>query len=153
LLPVTESQPVNSKQLIFRDWTLGTLIYAVVMGFFDDYTDFLTTDSFSTLFLAALVMQALTFATFQFKKRVGTWFRGRPEGTGTKVAHGLSIWAILFFSKFIFLEVIDFTFGDAVEISSFVGLMVIIAVMVIASRLIDAIDQWLAADAQPAATK
>ena len=134
--------PLNSRQRIFREWTSGTLIYAVVMGFFNDYTDFLRIESFSTVFLAALVMQALTFATFGLKEGVSRWYRGRT-GTGIKVAHGLSIWAIMFFSKFVFLEVINIVFGSAVEITSFVGLMLIIAVMVIVSRLIEVIDRKL----------
>ena len=132
----------TSKQRIFREWTSGTLIYAVVMGFFNDYTDFLRIESFSTMFLAALVMQALTSATFSVKKRVNGWYQGRT-GTGTKIAHGLSIWAIMFFSKFVFLGVINIVFASAVEISSFVGLMLIIAVMVILSRLIEVIDRKL----------
>jgi hypothetical protein len=132
----------SSKQRIFREWTSGTLIYAVVMGFFNDYTDFLRIESFSTVFLAALVMQALTSATFSVKKRVNSWYQGRT-GTGIKIAHGLSIWAIMFFSKFVFLEVINIVFASAVEISSFVGLMLIIAVMVILSGLIEVIDRKL----------
>ena len=122
---------------------MGTLLYAVVMGFFNDYTDYLSVQSFSTLFLAALVMQALTYATFSFKGRVSRWYRGRT-GTGTLIAHGLSIWAIMFFSKFVFLEVINIVFGSAVEITSFVGLLLIIATMVIAGRLIELIDRRLA---------
>ena len=43
---------MSHKQRIFRDWTLGTLLYAVVMGFFNDYTDLLDVESFSTLFMA-----------------------------------------------------------------------------------------------------
>lgn len=127
---------------MFREWTSGTLIYAVVMGFFNDYTDFLRIESFSTVFLAALVMQALTAATLSVKKRVSSWYQGRT-GTGTKIAHGLSIWAIMFFSKFVFLEVINIVFASAVEISSFVGLMLIIAVMVILSGSIEVIDRKL----------
>lgn len=134
----------NSRQQIFREWTSGTLIYAVVMGFFNDYTDFLHVESFSTVFLAALVMQALTFATFGLKKVVTRWYRGRSgSGTGTKIAHGLSIWAIMFFSKFVFLGVINIVFGSTVEISSFIGLVLIIAVMVIFSRLIEVIERKL----------
>jgi hypothetical protein len=133
---------INSRQRIFREWTSGTLIYAVVMGFFNDYTDVLRIESFSTVFLAALVMQALTFATFGVKKQVNNWYQGRT-GTGTRIAQGFSIWAIMFSSKFVFLWVIDIVFGDAVEINSFVGLMLIIAVMVLVSRLIDAIDRKL----------
>jgi hypothetical protein len=115
------------------------------MGFFNDYTDYLRIESFSTVFLAALVMQALTFFTFSFKGWVSRWYRGRT-GTGVKIAHGLSIWAIMFFSKFVFLEVIDIVFGEAVEITSFVGLILIIATMVILSRLIELVDRRLADD-------
>jgi hypothetical protein len=136
---------VNNRQRIFRDWTTGTLLYAVVMGFFNDYTDYLRIESFSTVFLAALVMQALTFFTFSFKGWVSRWYRGRT-GTGVKIAPGLSIWAIMFFSKFVFLEVIDIVFGEAVEITSFVGLILIIATMVILSRLIELVDRRLADD-------
>lgn len=113
------------------------------MGFFDDYTDYLIVESFSSLFLAAFVMQALTFFTFGLKKTVSHWYRGR-SGTGIKVAHGLSIWAIMFFSKFVFLEVIDIIFGDAVNVTSFVGLILIIASMVVLQRLIDLADTLLA---------
>ncbi len=134
---------LNNRQRLFRDWTLGTLLYASVMGFFSDYTDYLVVESFSTLFLAAFVMQALTFFTFSLKKRVSRWYRGR-SGKGMKIAHGMSIWAIMFFSKFVFLEVIDITFGDAVNVTSFVGLILIIATMVILSRLIDLVDDRLA---------
>ena len=139
---------MNNRQRIFRDWTTGTLLYAVVMGFFNDYTDYLIIESFSTVFLAALVMQALTFFTFSFKGWVSRWYQGRT-GTGTKIAHGLSIWAIMFFSKFVFLEVIDIIFGDAVEITSFVGLILIITTMVILSRLIELVDRRLADEPKP----
>jgi hypothetical protein len=43
----------------------------------------------------------------------------------------------------VFLGVINIVFARAVEISSFVGLMLIIAVMVILSRLIEVVDRKL----------
>jgi hypothetical protein len=133
---------MSNRQRIFKDWTMGTLLYAVVMGFFNDYTDFLDIDSFSTLFLAALVMQALTYATLGLKKWVVAWHRARPQPSNFGLI--LSVWAIMFFSKFVFLEVIDIIFGDAVQISGFVGLVLIIATMVVASQIIDQIDRRLA---------
>jgi hypothetical protein len=50
----------------------------------------------------------------------------------------------------VFLEVIDIVFGSAVEITSFVGLLLIIATMVIASRLIELIDRRLADETEAA---
>jgi len=62
----------------------------------------------------------------------------RPGGSH-RIAHGLSVWAILFFSKFVFLEVLDLAFGDAVEFASFVWLMIVLVVVVVLRRVLDLI--------------
>lgn len=121
---------MNTRQAVFRDWAAGILIYAVVLGFFNDYTGFITTASFSTIFLAALVLQALTYWTLGLQKWVGSRF-SYPENKRFKPGKILSLWAILFFSKFLFLAVIDFVFGTYVEISGFVGLTLIIIIMTV----------------------
>lgn len=126
----------NRKQQVFVDWVLGTLLYTVVLGFFNDYTDRLRIDSFSTLFAAALVLQALTAATFRVKDLVTKPFKDRTR-KGSRLGYALSIWAVSFFSKFVFLEVILFVFGSAVTISSFVSLMLIIVAMVIAQKAVE----------------
>ena len=130
------AQP-SRKQRIFVDWVLGTLLYAVVLGFFNDYTDLLRIASFSTLFAAALVLQALTAATFRVKDIVTKPFADRSSRR-SRLGYGLSLWAISFFSKFVFLEVIVLIFGSAVKINGFVGLMLIVATMVVASKAIEA---------------
>ena len=45
------------------------------------------------------------------------------------------VWLILFFSKFVFLAVIDVLFGENVEISGFVGLLLIIISLTVAQKL------------------
>lgn len=55
----------------------GTLIYAAVLGFFEDYTNIIATWSYSVTFMVAVVMQLLTMATFALKKRVAQYFRGK----------------------------------------------------------------------------
>ncbi len=124
----------SKNQAIFKDMFVGTLLYAVVMGFYCDYTDILNTSSFSVLFLASFVMQVLTFATFWVKGRVSSWFKAR-EGKKYKVGRIIGMWLVLFLSKFVFLEVIDVIFGDSVSVSGFVGLMGIILTMTIIDRL------------------
>jgi hypothetical protein len=123
---------------------LGTLLYAVVLGFFNDYTSYLYTASFSITFLAAFVMQVLTFLTFALKDRVVRWFKGR-DGRFSKIGLVLGVWLIMFLSKFVFLEVIDFIFGYTVDISGFVGLVLIVVCLTIAQQLIEYIDGRLAA--------
>lgn len=129
------AQP-SRKQRVFVDWVLGTLLYAVVLGFFNDYTDLLRIASFSTLFAAALVLQALTAATFRVKDIVTKPFEDRSRRR-SRLGYGLSLWAISFISKFVFLEVIVLTFGSAVKINGFVGLMLIVVTMVAAQKAIE----------------
>lgn len=125
-----------AKQQIFTDMLVGTLLYSVVLGFFNDYTDILITKSYSTTFLAALVLQVLTYATLHLKDIVKRLFKNKT-GAGYKVGLVLCIWLILFFSKFIFLEIIDFIFGDNVQISGFFGLMAMIICMMLAGGIVD----------------
>jgi hypothetical protein len=60
---------LNAKQLLFKDLFVGTLIYAVVLGFFNDYTSIVEAKSFSSIFLASIVLEILTFLTFYLKKK------------------------------------------------------------------------------------
>ena len=126
----------NTRQLVFREMVLGTLVYSVVLGFFNDYTNILHTKSYSTTFLVAVVLQLLTYLTLLVKKHISKRFRQKTRPY-SKMLHILSVWLILFLSKFVFLAVIDFIFGSAVEISGFVGLLLIIIMMTIAKEATD----------------
>lgn len=126
------------RQKMFQEMVLGILVYAVVLGFFEDYTDILSTWSYSITFLTAVVMQVLTYITFQLKDVVVNRFKGR-EGKKYLAAMIFGVWLIMFFSKFVFLAVINFIFGEAVTLSGFVGLVLIIATMTVIKKLIDQI--------------
>ena len=131
------------KQALFQEMVLGVLLYTVVLGFFEEYTSILNTWSYSITFMAAIVLQILTYLTFLLKKRVVKHFKGK-EGKKYMAAMVLGVWLILFLSKFVFLAVLDVIFGEAVEISGFVGLILIIATMTIATKLIEMIYLKLA---------
>ena len=122
---------------------LGTLVYSVVLGFFEDYTDILNTWSYSTTFFVAIVMQILTYITFWLKSMVVKYFKGK-EGKKYIAALVFGVWLIMFLSKFVFLAVIDFIFSSAVEISGFVGLVLIIITMTVSKKLIDVVYAKLA---------
>lgn len=139
---------MSTPQDRFRDWTRGTLTYVVVMGLFDDSTTLLTVDSFSVLIFLALVMQALTAATLLLKDRTIARLRGRPGGPN-RIRLGLSVWAIGFFSKFVFLWVLELIFGSAVEVE-LLGLILVIAAMLAVDFVIQRVDGHLAHDSVPA---
>jgi hypothetical protein len=140
---VMHKENINKKQVIFSEMVMGTLVYALVLGFFDDYTDFLVIDSYSTTFLVAIVLQVLTYLTLLLKKKVSSNYSSSLGFLG-KSGVVFSVWLVLFLSKFVFLAVIDFVFGDAVEISGFVGLLAIIISMTVLKKLIDYFYEKLA---------
>lgn len=127
---------LSQKQILFREMIFGTLVYSVVLGFFNDYTDILQTESYSTTFLVAIVMQLLTHSTFKIKSLIANYFK-RQSKKFSKIWLVLGVWLVMFSSKFVFLAVIDFIFRDQVYVSGFVGLMLIIILMTFSKAMID----------------
>lgn len=134
---------MNQKQKIFWDMILGTLVYAVVLGFFEDYTNIISTWSYSITFFVAVVMQILTFITFRLKSQVIKIFKWK-EGKKYVAFLIFGVWTIMFFSKFVFLAVIDFIFRGSAEISGFLGLILIIITMTVCKKIIDEVYVKLA---------
>jgi hypothetical protein len=124
----------TKNQIIYKDMLVGTLIYAVVLGFYNDYTDIFSAKSFSTIFLTALVMQILTYITFKIKDVIVKWLKTK-EGLIYKIAMFFFVWLVMFFSKFVFLWVIDILFGSYVTINGFIGLIAIIVTVTVLDKL------------------
>jgi hypothetical protein len=124
----------SKNQELYSSMFVGILLYTVVLGFFNDYTDILVTTSYSVTFFMAIVMQLLTYATFEVKNIVKSKFR---QKNGTKATFGLviGVWLVLFLSKFVFLAVIDFIFRDDVYISGFFGLMAMVVCLTIVQKV------------------
>lgn len=137
------NQDQNKRQELFQTMFVGILLYSVVIGFFNDYTDILHTSSYSVTFMLAIVMQILTYLTLLVKDRVKNVFKQWSHGWA-KVGLVFGVWLVLFLSKFVFLAVIGFVFSDDVEISGFWGLMLIVVILTIAQRLADYIYAKLA---------
>lgn len=132
-----------SKQDIFLSTVVGILLYSVVLGFFNDYTNILHTSSYSMTFALAIVMQVLTFATFQVKDIAHTWFK-QKDGSWYQFGLIFTVWLILFLSKFVFLWVISLVFRQEVQISGFVGLLLIVATLTALQQLFEMFYNWLA---------
>ena len=141
-MSASEIKPANAKQELFQNMFVGILLYSVVLGFFNDYTDILHTGTYSVTFMVAIVMQMLTYLTFALKDQVVNWFKKKGESYN-KLALALSIWAIMFFSKFVFLGAVSIIFKDEVEISGFVGLLLIIACLTITQKIVEIVYEKL----------
>jgi hypothetical protein len=115
----------NSRQLIFQEIFIGTLIYAVVLGFFNDYTSIVDAKSFSTIFLASVVLEVLTYLAFRLKGQIVSWLKGR-NGFIYSVLMVFCVWLVMFLSKFVFLWALDVLFGDYININGFFGILFVV---------------------------
>jgi hypothetical protein len=134
---------ISKKQELFKNMFIGILLYSVVLGFFNDYTDILDTHSYSITFSLSIVLQILTYYTLAFKDIVKNWYKSKNYPWG-KAGLVFVIWLIIFFSKFIFLAIISFIFKEYVTISGFIGLLIIIICLTIMQKLTEIVYQSLA---------
>ncbi len=133
---MNESPSFSSRQLLFKELFVGTLIYAVVLGFFNDYTSIVEARSFSYVFLAAVVLEVLTCAALAAKDAIVGHLR--PRRTRRAIAlMAFGVWFVMFSSKFVFIGVIDIVFGDDVNINGFFGIFAIALIVTVAHRLAD----------------
>ena len=130
---MNDSNLFNKRFITYHKVILGILVNSVVLGFFNDYRDIIITKSYSTTFFVAIVLALLLIPTFRLKKFLSNYFKSRNK----KVLVFFSVWLVMFFSKFVFLWVLDLVFGDNLEVSGFVGLIGIILTVTLLSLLIN----------------
>ena len=129
LLPAGATAPSNTQRL-FVLFFVGALIDLVVLGLFAEHSDKVFVDSFTTMVIAAVVLQILLKATIVAEHRVLARFSGR-KGKMWTAAKLFTAWLILFGSKFVILEALTFVFGDSVRFEGvFHGIVWLIAVVV-----------------------
>lgn len=126
----------TSRQLLFKELFVGTLIYVAVLGFFADYTSIVEARSFSYIFLAAVILEVLTCATLAVKDVLLGRLRDR-QGFRSKAVMAFCIWFVLFSSKFVFIWAIDLILGDDVQINGFFGIFVLAALVTVVHQLVD----------------
>ncbi len=125
---------LTRDQLIFLELLVGTLIYVVVLGLFEEYTDLVSATSFSNIVLASVVLEGLTFLTFLVKDR---WiaFLTQWRGELSRPQKLFGLWLVMFFSKFVFLWAIDFIFRGDFEVSGFFAILILVACVTILAKL------------------
>jgi len=126
----------SSKQLLFKELFVGTLIYAVVLGFFNDYTSIVYAKSFSTIFFASIVLEVLTYLAFLLKSKIITLLKDY-SGVLYRVVTFFCVWFVLFISKFVFVWAIDLVFSDDINIKGFFGILLVVASVTIVHKLAD----------------
>ena len=137
-LPAEATLPSDGQRLFVLFFT-GTLIDLVILGLFAEYSDNVHVDSFSTMLLAAVVLQALLKLTIAVEHRVLALFTGKGGAAWTSLKFFVA-WLILFGSKFVILEALTLVFGDSVRFEGLwhgiVWLIAVAVTMVVVEELI-----------------
>ncbi len=138
LQPVSAQVPTTAQALFVR-YLLAVLIDLVVLCLFDEYSERVQVDTFTTALLAAILLQFLLKVTLVIEHRIADWFKTKP-GALWRITRFLSAWLILFGSKFVILEAIVFAFGDGVQffgaLHGVVALIVVLIVMILAEEVV-----------------
>ncbi len=136
------SKPIvsaNKKQIIFIRLFTAVLIDLVVLNVFDEFWENVIIKSFTISLLAALLLQILLKITIRIEHRISAFFDAL-SGRFYKVLKIISLWAVLFGSKFFILWVIDIAFGNEVlflgPVHGVITFIVVIVVMLAAESIV-----------------
>jgi hypothetical protein len=130
----TRTVTISKKQEIFFSWASDVLIYTIVLNLFVEYVDAVVIDSFTISILTAILLKVLLDVVMGFEHRVHSYF-AEKEGAFFKVAGTVSLFAILFLGKLLILEVVNFVFGDHVELGHFIEVVALVLALMITRRL------------------
>ncbi len=133
---------MTRAQQRFASWTADVLVYIIVLNLFVEFVDTIVIDSFWISILTAVLLKLLLDAVIGVEHRVAAFFRAR-EGGVNKALGLVSVFAILFFSKFLILEAVNFVFRDHVELGHFVEIIALIVAMMLTRRLVQAVYERL----------
>jgi len=133
------------RQEVFLSWVSDVLVYIVVLNLFVEFNDAIVIDSFWISILTAVLLKALLTIVVGLEHRVGEFFDERGSSAAHVVGIGVKF-VILFTSKFIILEVVNFVFGDHVELGHFVDVLVLIVAMMAARAILAKIYASLGED-------
>ena len=138
LMPIA-AKIYSDRQRLFLLYFVGALIDLVVLGLFDQYSGKVHVDAFSTMVLAAVLLQLLLKATIAVEHWVAGHFKDK-QGGWWKALRFFSAWLVLFGSKFVILEALDVAFGDKVAFEGMfhgiVWLIITVVTMVIVEELV-----------------
>ena len=139
----TPARTVNNAQLVFLGVLSGVLVNIVVLNLFVEFSDKVIIDSFTISIFTAVLLTALLFVITNFEHHISHFFFERHSGRAWKFAGVLSVWLVLFGSKFVILEAVDIVFGEHVELGKLIEVILIVVVMVVSKALVAGVFDWL----------
>ena len=129
-----ERLTITKWQLVYAGWTLTLLAYIVVLNLWVEFNGKVIIDSFAISIATSVVLLVLLVIILGLEHHVKAWFAQR-EGAVYRVLGTATTLLILFLSKFVILEVVDIIFGEHVELGSFVDVLLLVLLLIVAQKL------------------
>jgi hypothetical protein len=128
---------LNNKQRLYARFSSLILVDLTVLNFLNEYWSKLTIDSFTTSFLAAIMLQLLLVGTFKLEHVVAEHFKAMGS-RAAKIYRAICTYLILVLSKFVMLAAIDFVLGDSIHFEGphhgVVAFVVVVIAIIVVER-------------------
>ena len=142
----SEEITITRAQARFVSWVSEVLLDIVVLNLFVEYVRTIVIDSFAISVLTALLMKLAIDAVKGLEHRVASYFRSK-QGLVWRALGLISVFSILFLSKFVILELVNIVFGDHVQLGHFIEIVSIILTMLVGSALLRLVFRQLGSHA------
>jgi hypothetical protein len=134
---------ISGRQLLFIGVITNVLVNIVVLNVFVQYFDKVVIDRFTISVFTAVLLTILLWLITHIEERVHHFFFDEHEGTASRILGFAAIWIILFGSKFLILEIVDWVFGDHVELGKLVEVILLVVAMLVANGVLQSIFRRL----------
>ncbi len=128
------TQTVTRAQLRLTSAVTQLLVTIVVLNLFAEYVDTVVIASFTVSILTAVLLWLMLRVITRLEHRVSDHFRAKQGGL-SRVLRILSVWAILFVSKFVIIEVVAVATAGKATLGQFFEVVAIVLVLMGADRL------------------
>ena len=140
---VDDTTEISGGQLLFVGVVTNVLVNVVVLNLFVEYFDKVVIDRFTISLFTAVLLSALVWLITKIEERVHHFFFDEHDSTASRVLGFIAIWGILFGSKFVILEVVDFVFGDHVELGKLIEIILLVVAMLVDNAVMQSIFRRL----------
>ena len=109
---------------------VDVFVYVVVLNLFVEYFPAVISETFTLSLLTAALLKVVLEVVLRAKKAVAARFRAATTPAG-KVGAALLLWAVMFGSKFVVLEIIHLAFGSRVSLGGFFSVSLLIVLLML----------------------
>jgi len=132
--PASE-RTITRAQFRFARALAEILVSIVVLNLFVEYVHTVIIDSFTVSIVTAVLLWLMLRVIKRLEHRVSASFK-RREGALFRILRLLSVWAIMFLSKFVIIEVVAFATAGRAVLGEFFEVVAIVLVLIVAEYLL-----------------